>query len=253
MSPAKRFFLILGVVYLVTASALQILFGSSDLPPEELRLFEIQYDRYLEITKSTEYKKWIQGGETGDRSEDYFRERQAYVREIEALPAFKAEQRRKAMFDGLFDLFNVLIFVVIAVRFLRKPLLDFLDNGIAELKHKLEEFTGVRAAAEARKAEAQAQLDNVSAERDKIQLETEAIITRELEEIEESTRHALERIDTAAAARQALERRRAAYKLQQELMMHAIARFKEEFEGSADAPMHQALVDNFVDDVEALS
>lgn len=251
MSRAKRFFLIFGIVYIAGAATIHVFFGSTDLSPEEYAEYERAYERYLDITKDPAYDKWEQSPEANPPDEA-LREKIAYVEQLEALPIFQSEQRRQAIFESLFDLFNATMGAVIIGYFGWPPLRNFLDQGIKDLRMRIESLRVEREAAESRRKAAEQQMAALEQEKARIQEDAEAIAEEERRKIAETAHAALEQVNAETARRKQLEEQMAAMRLKDELITLSLERVVAQFTRDATAEDHAALVDSFIGDVEAL-
>lgn len=257
MSPAKRFMLILAAVSLVACIAINVALGPPGLAPKYLDKYKAEHDHYLDIVKSNEYKMYkerplLHGPDRADASDD-FGDNIKFVEQYEGRPEFQAEQRRMRLYGLLFDFFNAALLVALVWRFARKPLLNFLDEKIAELREKMGSAAQARQSAEERRLNAERKLGQLPEEERGVTEETEKRLARELAELKEANEHSLAVLWQEMADRKVHEQRAAALLVKQEMVNLAVERVAEEYEARQSPEGQEALIDQFADDLENLS
>ena len=260
MSPEKRFLIILAVVSLVVCIGINAAFGPPGLSGEYREQYKAEHDRYLEITKSNAYKRAVERPELrGPGTEMAPAGLQAQMDFVETYTSkdlFKAEQARIAKYDLAFGFFNAAIVVVLALYFGRKPLLDFLDNGIAELRRKVRQAEDARIAAEERKRAAEERMAGLAQESRRVGRETQERLGRELAELEEASQHNLQLMEADLADRRKEVGKEAEMALKRELVEAMVEEIEVWYrkvlaEGGADSEAHQGdLMDRVAGDLE---
>ena len=249
MSPVKRYLLIFFAVYLGGGLVANILLG----PPGYSRAYRAQYkaehDRYLEIIKTKEYKLWKQRPSLHEIDPAL----SDFVAEYESREAFKSEQRRRAAYDNFFEFFIVVMVLHLAVHFGRKPLLDFLDAQVAEVRTKIERAAEARSTAAERKRGAQEKVALLPHEKEQTIHGTQERIVQEEARIEDLTRFTIEQVDRETEDRKREEEHAAIRLLKEELVDAAIERLVQRHKARISPGAEAAQIDQFIRDVEARS
>lgn len=248
MNPVKKFLIGYVIAYLVLGIAIHLVVGGTSVPEADREQYKADVDVYWDIVKSDTYKLWTQSPEVNP-PDDAFSARLARLDLITGWPVFQKEQRRKAIFDGLFDFFNFFMGVVLIVRFGRKPLLNFLDQGINDLREKIEVIEENKSKALARKAVADERLTNADEEKDRIASDARRVAEADREAIEKDTREALVQIDADMERRKILEERTAVRLVKEELISVAIEQIGKDFSEGASERQHAVLVDQFIQEI----
>jgi len=249
MNETKRFLLAFLGVYLVIGIAIVWAFG----PPGLSSAYEDQYgahhERYLGIIKSSDYKLWQENAKLHPPSPQLEADI-AFVEEYTGRPAFQAEQRRRDIYRLLFEFFNMTTVIVIAVRFGRKPFLDFVDKQVSQIREKIEHSAEVRKAARQARDEAQAKVDGLPQEKQAVTQETQNAIAERQAQIAQETEAQLAHIAQETEDRKHLEARRAALSVKQELVEQAIAAVRQQLERGLGPQEEANLIDEFVRGLE---
>jgi len=252
LSPVKRFLLGLLGVYLVVAVLILGVVGPPQLSGEYLEEYQADHDRYLEIIHSPEYKRHIQNPELhpaeGELAEDV-----AFVEEYEARPEFQAASRRRDISIFLFEVLNAGALLAIAIRFGRKPLLEFLDQQVADARKRLEWARENRRKAEERKKQAQEQLEGLEERRREITAHTQTVIEQERERIRNATEQNLAQIENETNERIRVEELRTTLRIKRELVEQAVAELRERYAAERSEETLAQLVDDFARHLERTS
>lgn len=136
MSKTKRFLLILGAVYVLGAVLGLLVFRSPSYSKKYLAEYGTEHRRYLETIESPAYKGYKERPNLHPLTEELAAEGK-FVKAYESNPAFIHEKRRMFWYNLYFKTLNSAVFIALLVRFLRKPVADFLDAQIAEVKRGL--------------------------------------------------------------------------------------------------------------------
>ena len=251
MSPTKRFLYIFFGVSLVVWIAANLVLGPPGLSSDYLDEYKDEHDRYLTIIKDEAYKRYMQRPELNEGTVP--EEDLAFVQAYQARDAFQAEQRRRMIYGLFFDFFNAALVVILVVRFARKPLLNVVDEKIADLRAKIEEHREARSAAEARRAQAEAKIAQIPAEEEQIKAETQERLKRELEELEQANQHSLKLMEQELEDRKNKEWLSARHLVRCELVNEAVDRVAAQYAAKRSAEHEAVLTDKFMQDIEALS
>lgn len=251
MSPTKRFLLILAVVSLAVWLGINFLFGPPGFSGAYLEQHKTEHGRYLEIAKDEAFQRYMQRPHLVDNPE--MAEQAAFVEAYTSQPEFQREQRRRWWYTFLFDTFNAALVVVIAVRFMTKPLLSFLDERIADLREKMESAAKAREEAQARCAAANEKIDQLPRERQRLETETEERIGKELAELRQDNERSLELLRNEIEDRKRGEEVAAARMLKREIVTQAVEQLKQDFVARQSAEQQAAIFDQFVGDLERRS
>ena len=245
MSPIKSFLLKYFAVYIIVGILINIIFGPPDYSKEYKSKYKADHDRYMEIVKSDKYKIWKENPRLEEQPAGV-----GFVEEYEANPDFIAEQRRRMLFNTLFDFFKVGMVLYLIIHFGRKPLCKFLDEQIENIKKKLEQGDKARNAAMQRRAEAQKKHDSL--EQEKIDLEKERVDTIEEDrrEMEELTTKTLAQIDAETKDRQQEEEHKAALLVKKELFTKAIDIIAEQVKENPSTEDNAEMFDQFIAELE---
>jgi len=254
MSPAKRFLLILGAVSLSVWIGANLLLGPPGLSRQYLRQYKEQHERYIEVTKSLPYKLYSERphlhGPGSPGAPDDLAPNIALVEQYEANPAFQAEQRRIARYGLFFDLFNAGLVVVILVRFARKPLLNLLDEKVAEVRDRIKSAAQARRTAEERRRRAEHQLAHLDDDRARIAEETGRRLEHEMAELQRSNERSLALLWQELADRKHQEIVAAKQQVKRELVNETIKRLVERYRAEQSPEREAELIDQFVRDLE---
>lgn len=252
MSPVKRFFLKLLAVYLVVAVLVLVVVGPPQLSGDYLEEYQADHDRYLEIIHSPEYKKHVQNPELHP-AEGALAEDLAFVEEYEARPEFQAAAWRRDISVFLFECLNAGALLAIAIRFGRKPLLEFLDQQVADARKRLEWAQENRRKAEERKKQAQQQLDTLDQRRREITAHTQTVIQQERERIRNATEENLAQIETETNERIRVEELRTTLRIKRELVEQAVGELRERYAAERSEETLAQLVEDFARSLERTS
>lgn len=256
MSPAKRFLLITAGVSFVVWLTGNILWGPPDYSPKYLSQYKAEHDRYLTITKSEAYKRYLQRpaliDPAGSEAFPNLASDLAFVQQYEARPEFQAEQHRRHIYYLYFEIFNAVLLVVIVVYLGKKPFLGFLDGKITELQETIEEAAKAKAEAEEKIAEANAKIKNLDTLRHGIESEVDARIQQEIQTLGQAHQTNKQQHLNEIEDRKKLEEQRASAKVKMELAKLAVQQLAEDCKKTTPQ-RHVDWIDEFCADVEGLA
>lgn len=252
MSPNVRFLVIFGIVYVLVPIVLNWAFGPPGMSSEFLAEHKDAFDRYVVIQKDAAYKHWEQRPQLNE-PDDALQQDIDFVRTFEAMPEFQAEQQRRTTYDVLFRSFNVIMLVVLVVRFGRRPFLRLVDGFIGEVKESIDEAERRKADAARSRAEAEARLAGIDREKTAIQAATDERIAEMRREMQAFTEESMTLLDRETEDRKRHEVLLAELKLKSDIVDRAIASFMDEFGDERAERLQGAFVDMFVHELERKS
>lgn len=244
----KQFLLIVGAASLVIWILGNLLWGPPGYSSEYLEANKAEHDHYLAITKSTEYKKYDQRpwlNKEAVPAEDI-----EFVSQYESNPDFKREQFRRAKYNTFFDFFRFGLVLVIVVFFAKDPVTKLLDEQIAALREKMHTSSQAREEAEARKNQAQANIEAIPEEQQRLEKETRVRLDRELAQLEESNQRSIAIMEQELEDRKRDAELAAARALKAELVNMAIQKMLDDVAQHQSEAHQSALIDRFAEDLE---
>lgn len=250
----KQFLFSLAGVALVVWIGANYFLGPPGYAPDYAEAFGAQHERYLEITKNPAFQQYRQRPHLGPGEETAagarFAEMLAFVHAYESTPEFKAEKRRQTIYETFFGFFNASLLVVIGWRFGRRPLLDFLERGAAELRERMDESARAAADAQARLAGARANMARLTQEEQRVLEEMEQRQWAELAELEKANKQSLALMEQEIADRKQEIANAARLQVKAELVDAVIARVEKWHESEARDAYQDALIQQFATDLE---
>lgn len=139
MAKLKRFLILYSLGYIIVATGINMLYGPPMMSPEYLSEFKSDHERYLEATKNSEYKIWKQRPALVLEPSTGLQGRIDFVIEYEAREAFQAEQHRLHFYNYLFEFFNSGMVLVLVVGLAKGPIVTLVDGMIVSLRETLDE------------------------------------------------------------------------------------------------------------------
>ncbi len=249
MNPVKKFFIKLGVVYLVICAVLIGLFGSPDLSGSYMSEYKKDHEHYIGIIKSEEYKAYRERPVLVE-TDEAFEDRLAYVDEYEAREDFQKARKSADRYVLGFEFLNALTVIAIIARFAPKPLSELLDKKIEDIRTHMDVAEEKRETAGARKSKAKARMDGLEGEKKCLEDEGEKSRTRILAAIEEETVEDLKMLDEEMEGHKQEELHRAALKLRRELLAASMDTLMEECKATVNPEREARLFDEFIVELE---
>jgi F0F1-type ATP synthase membrane subunit b/b' len=237
MNPVKKFLLQLFGVYLAIAIPIAFLLGPPGFSRGFLEEYQNELDHYYEVVKSTEYKHWQQRPHLVEANPDVFTEAFAadvqFVQAFGTSEAYVSEMRRRDLLRILFNFLNAGVGITLIVHFGRKPLMDYLDKQVAQIRERLETARVAREEAEAARKAAEMQMGSLAAETEGMAEQAHGAAQEAVSALETETNELLSAIEEELALRKKIEVQRAAMALKAQLVEEAgkrvEARLSEEF------------------------
>jgi F0F1-type ATP synthase membrane subunit b/b' len=254
MTPLKRFFLLYFGLYLGGMLLINLLFG----PPGMSRQFTSDpvtreaYEHYLEIIKSERYKRWQQNPQIDPAATPGLPEQIEFVQAFETRPFFQAEMRRRERYRISGEMFHVAMMLLLIIKFARRPLLRFLDQGIDRVRQQIAQAEAARREAMQRRSSAAEAIARLDEEKARIEQEGRLLMDQDLAQIHTLTEQSVAHVLEAAEDQKREEMQAAMLRLRAELVDRAVQRIVDRFESEASEREHQLLLTQFVDEVERL-
>ena len=248
MSPTKKYMLKFGLTALVVWLGANFLLGPPGFSKEYMDQHKADHGRYLSISKSDAFKHyeqrpWLHQDEVSQADAEF-------VATYRAMPDFRKEERRQALYETFFDFFNRLLVVVLALHFGAKPLLGFLDQQIAAVRDRLSTAAEARAQARERREAAEAKLAGIPEEEEKIASNTRKGLDRELAELELANEHSLKVMAQEREDRKREEAHAAELLVKRELVNQAVDAVAAQYKAQRTAAHEAALVEQFARELE---
>lgn len=250
MRSAKGFLIAYAAVYFLVAIGLNLWLGPPTMSAEYLETYKRDHDRYIEVGKDPVYKKWEQRPQLNEPGPELASDI-AFVEEYESRPEFQAEMVRRGRYDILFDVFNVAMLLLLALRFGWKPLLRLLDDMREAVGRRIERAQeAARLAAERQKA-AWGKINSVPAEQAALE---ESMRTR-IEEMRHEA--ALQGAQSLSALNRETEDRKrhettlAKQALKQELVDQSLADVERQIREGDAAALQHAMLGTFMAGLDA--
>jgi len=251
MNPVKKFLLQLLGGYLLIAVPLAIFLGPPGFSSAFLDEYQDDLDHYYEVIKSTEYKHWQQRPHLveadPERYTDAFAGDVAFVQEFGSSAAYLNEMRRRDLLRILFNFLNAGVGVTLIVRFGRKPLMDFLDKQVAEVRNQLESAEQARKEAQAARGAAEMKMGSLAAETEGMAEQAHAAAQEAVSALEAETAELMAAIEIELAMRKKMEVQRAAMGLKAELVEEAGRRVEQRLAEESGEDGQRLLVAQFLE------
>lgn len=249
MKSAKLFLIAFFGVYLVGSIALNALLGPPGFSKSYLAGHKAEHERYIGISKSDEYKRYLERPHLNPPPpalvEDF-----GFADEYASTDAYRAELRRRGIYELLFDLFRVGMVALLVARFARKPLAAFLDEQIENVRERTAKTDHDTQLADARLASAEQKKREIEAEREALYADARERARLESLRIEEMTAQAMARLKTEEADRLNHERLLVRRAMKKELVEEASRILVERYEASRSDRSEAPLLARFIEQME---
>lgn len=184
----KQFLAALFTTAFIGWAAGNYMFGTPGLSAEYLEKNKAEHEHYLEVVKRDDYKKYAQRPHLFDvtkMDDPHFAENIAFVEQYEQNHELHVEKERLEKRSIFFDSFNALLVVILLFRIGWRPLKKYLDSSVNSLVTRMDELRDTRQVADARIIEIQDKLQTLKQEEEKLVVESEAALIRDLDELRE--------------------------------------------------------------------
>ena len=237
------------LIYLTVSVSLLVSLGPVGMSKSYLGEFKSDHDRYLETIKLEAHKRWSQRPKLNPPDQD-LAARIDFVEEYTARPQYMAEQKRRAIYGTLIDLFKFGMVIVLVSHFARKPVAELIANMIETVGAKMERTTNDLKDATQSRADAQTKLDGLPAQQEEIDEQTARRIDEMQREDRESTGRRLSNFNRETEDRKRNEEALARRELKREIVDQAVALLAERFRGQRTQTEGDTLIDQFVQQLE---
>jgi F0F1-type ATP synthase membrane subunit b/b' len=245
VSPAKRLLLISFAAYGAVAAAGLIFFKSPDLSKSYLARFGSDHERFVDITNDPGFQLFRERPHLYP-AEDARHEQQAFVRAYQTRPEYRAERLRIEAFTLYFHVLNGVVFLVLAVGFSYRPVLNYLDKRVLDIKTQMAETSKARTAAMHRLAEVEAEADQWTQKEAGIKARADEAINASLVQIGEEARLARIQLARETEDRKRAELFRADALIKRELVSEAIETIEARYAAETSERDLRDKVDEFV-------
>ncbi len=253
MANIKRFLILYVVGYMIIATGINMIFGPPSMSAEYLAEYKGDHDFYLEATKNSEYKRWKQRpdliADTDGKLQNYI----VFVDEYEAREAFQEEEDRLHIYTLLFEFFNAGMVVVLVGALAKGPVVKLVDGMIASMRETLDETATVCATAAERLDAAEHKIAGL----DEDLAGYAELVKERIEHIRRDaallTGQSLSRFNKEVENRKHNEETKARQQLKEIAVDAAIAQLLEKFKSNGCDEHNQALVAQFVAELEKSS
>ena len=228
----KKFLLKLLGAYIVAAVVGILLFHSPGYSRQYLKQYGHEHERYHKTNKNEEYIKYIERPNL-HHADDHLLADVAFMKEYEARPEFQAEKRRMFRYSMYYKALNSIVFFLLVWRGLSKPVADFLDKSIAEMRAGLSDAEKARKEAQQAKAAAQAKMDQWAPFQEQLSKDTDAAINGDLAVIANELDAAERQFAKETEDRRQAEVYRAARLLREELVTQAMTTLEQRYRTEA--------------------
>ncbi len=253
MAKIKRFLIIYVLVYIVVATGINMVYGPPNMPKEYLSEYKVDHDRYLEAVKNSDYKLWAQRPELIETPDAQLQDRIEYVAEYEAREAYQKEAHRRHSYNLLFEFFNAGMVVVLIVGLAKGPVGTLVDGMIASIREQLDETESTLKASEERIQAAQAKIAGL----DQDLAGNAEFVEERIENIRRDaalfTGQSLSRLNKEVENRKNNEEIKARQALKEVAVDAAIEQILEQFKSNGTVTHNEALIKQFVAELEKSS
>ena len=252
MSPVKRFFSIYVVAYVALCVLGLVLFKSPTFSGAYLAKYKADHEQFHSIIKSEPYKVWKERPALHP-PDAALKAKIDFVTEYEERPEFKAEEQRVGHYRFYFKWMNAIMFIWMVVHFARKPLCDYLDAKIAEIRTTIEQGERKREEAARKYVEVQEKLKTFPGLAAEIQKKADADIEVNLQHISEEGKLSEHQLTVEIEDRKREEWHNAALTIRHELVVQALDRVEERYRTEPSLKNLEHSVDEFVSVLEQIS
>ena len=252
MSPAKRFLIVYFVAYLVLCGLGIALFKSPSFSGAYLAKYKAEHEQFHSIIKSAPYKLWKERPALHP-PDTALQAKIDFVEEYEERPEFKAEEHRLGLYRLYFKWMNAIMFIWLVVHFARKPLCDFLDAKIAEIRTTIEQAERQREEAARKFVEVQEKLKTFPGLAAEIHQKADADIEVNLQHVSEEGKLSEHQLVVEIDDRKREDWHNAATTIRHELVNQALTRVEERYRTEPSLKNLEHSVDEFVSVLEQIS
>ena len=253
MARVKRFLIIFSVGYIIVATGINMFYGPPGMSAEYLSEYKADHDRYLEATKNSDYKRWKQRPELNTAINPKLQQRIDFVHEYEARETFQEEEHRLHFYNYLFEFFNSGMVIILVVGLAKGPVSGLVDGLIDSVREKLNETDATLSTSVERVDAAEHKVAGL----DEDLAGNSELVEERIENIRRDaalfTGQSLSRLNKEVANRKINEENKARQELKQIAVDAAIAQVIENFKSNGSDGHKQALIQQFISELEKSS
>ncbi|HOV75031.1 MAG TPA: hypothetical protein PK967_13760 [Candidatus Hydrogenedentes bacterium] len=249
----KKFLYIMLALYVAGAVVGVALFRSPGLSRAYLKEFGKEHKEFLKIKKSDWFKAYEERPALHPPVNEHQREQIEFVEHYEANPRFHAEETRAFRYTIYFRFLNAAVFIALMAFALRKPLGDYLDGKIAEIRSELDEAAKAREEAARLKEQARGKIEHWEEVEAAIIKEADQALEKDLAKINQEFEQSKAQFEKELADRRLAEQYRAERTIKTELVEQAIAAVENRYRTEATLERLTQNVDTFTKLMERLS
>jgi len=247
----KKFLYTTVAIYIVAAVVGIALFRSPGYSRQYIAKYAHDMERRHKIMKNEAYKAYIERPKLHPASAKLLAD-VSFMKEYESRKEFTNEQRRMFRYTIYFRVLNSAVFIVLMGYALKKPVLDFLDKKVAEIRNELSDAERARIEAAQAKSEADGKMERWQQTTEGIKKETDALIARQLQGIHKELEDTKAQLGKEQEDRRLAEERRAVRIIKEDLVNGAAAALEQRYKTEATQARLTASVDSFVRFMERL-
>jgi F0F1-type ATP synthase membrane subunit b/b' len=248
----KKFLYLMLALYVGGAVVGIALFRTPSYSRQYLAKYGRDHERYRKIMKNEEYKAYIERPNLHPADARLLADA-AFMKDYEGRSEFRAEKRRIFAYSGYFKVLNSVVFILLLGRALRKPVLEYLDGRIHEIRTELDAAARARTEAQQAKAGVLAKVDHWSAIEADLRKQTDETMQQDLAAIHAEFDHARAQLEKETADRKQFELLRASRRIKEELVSQAIKTLEQRYRTEATSERLARNVDRFVRLMDRLS
>ncbi len=229
-----------------------LLFHSPSLSKGYLEKYGAEHERYLKIIKTEAFKAFEERPDLHP-PQGHMKEDIEFAEHYAARPEFIAEKHRIFWFEEFMKVLNSAVFILYLAGLVGKPLLNYLDGAIQQIRTSFEEAAQARKAARAKREAAQAKMDAWAGNEARLRQEAEANVARHLAKIQEEEANARALLKKQTEDRKQAELYVAARAIKTELVNEAIKKLEDRYKTELTLEKLSANVDRFTTLMDRLS
>lgn len=250
MARIKRFLIIYSLGYIIVATGINMIFGPPGMSADYLSDYKADHDRYIEAIKNPDYKIWKQRPNLLEAPDARLQDRIDYTAEYEDREEFQEEQHRLHIYNLLFEFFNAGMVVVLVVVLAKGPVGNLVNGLIDKIREQLDEADTTLEVATTRLDAAEQKIAGLDADL--------AGNAKLVEERIENIRHdaalftgqSISRLNKEVENRKRHEESKARQQLKEIAVDAAIEQILEKFKANGTDVHNQALIKQFVSELE---
>ncbi|MCX5757936.1 MAG: hypothetical protein NTU83_05425 [Candidatus Hydrogenedentes bacterium] len=249
----KKFLKIVLAVYIIGAIIGVALFRSPNLSAAYKKQYGKEHAEFLKIKKTPWFKAYEERPKLHPPIDKRQLEDIETVENYESRSEFQAEETRIFRYVIYFRVLNSGVFVALIAFALRKPLMGFLDDKVAEIRSDLDSAAKAREEAARLKAQSRDRVEKRESVEAAIQKEADLSLQRDLAKIRLEFEQSRAQLDKELTDRRQAERYRAERTIKTELVQEAITALENRYRTEATLEHLTRNVDTFAELMERLS